>query len=88
MTLKTLIAAAFLVLLTACAGGEKITVQGSTLVVPQSLQECAGKPVKPKGGYTQKDVAKYITKLSAAHSDCALDLKALNKLVASSRKKK
>lgn len=86
MNLKTLSVILMIPILAACAGKERIVVEGITYNVPESLQTCAPKPKKPSGGYTQRDVAKYISRLSAAHSDCAEDLAAVNSLVNNANK--
>lgn len=80
----------FAVLLTACAGNNPpltptIQVQLRSVEVPVSLRHCLTSPAKPKGEYTQRDVALYIVKLNASRNDCAYRLSAVDKLLINNR---
>lgn len=85
--MKYIFAVASMVALSACSGGPKIVVEGIPVRVPPDLKECASKPAKPTGDFTQKDVARLLKRYEAAHADCKEDLKALNEVVGTHNKK-
>lgn len=54
-------------LLAGCSRVERVPIAPE---VSPALLVCADAPAKPTGSYTQKDVARFVTKLGAAHQDC------------------
>ncbi len=55
--------------------------------VPADLLDCAVRPDKPFGQFTQKDVSRYLVKLEDAHADCKGNLGAVKKIVTEFKQK-
>lgn len=55
--------------------------------VPADILDCAVRPDKPFGQFTQKDVSRYLVKLEDAHADCKGNLGAVKKIVTEFKKK-
>ena len=55
--------------------------------VPPDLLDCAVRPDKPFGQFTQKDVSRYLVKLEDAHADCKGNLSAVTKIVTEFKQK-
>ena len=55
--------------------------------VPADLLDCAVRPDKPFGQFTQKDVARYLVKVEDAHADCKGNLGAVKKIITEFKKK-
>ena len=58
-----------------------------SLDVPADLLDCAVRPDKPFGQFTQKDVSRYLVKLEDAHADCKGNLGAVKKIVTEFKQK-
>jgi hypothetical protein len=65
-------------LLGACSQGPRLVITTVPFNQSPALKSCAPAPRPPSGTYTQKDVAKYVAYLKAAHLDCKENLAALN----------
>ena len=66
------------ILLTACTGFPKTQIKVIRPEVPASLRTCESAPAYPGDSITQKDMAKWITRLWYAHADCESKLASLN----------
>ena len=67
--------AALLVVFTASCGSKHVV---RLAPIPDALTTCQNAPQKPKGDYTQRDVAGYVTDLHYAWQDCHGKVRALN----------
>lgn len=63
-----------IIFLGACSTSHPPTLEAPQFNYSQNAATCASKPPKPVGDYTQKDVAIYIERWSAAFKDCKLSL--------------
>lgn len=61
-----------------CSQSPRLVITTIPFNESPALKTCAPAPKPPSGVYTQKDVAKYVAYLKAAHIDCKDDLAALN----------
>lgn len=79
---------ALLLVLTACSTTQ-VNRNVSVIApdVPPDLLDCAVRPDKPLGQFTQKDVARYLVKLEGAHEDCKGNLGAVKKILNEFKKK-
>lgn len=73
-------------LLSGC-GSTTNTIVADGPKIPKSLLECSVEPKKPKGEFTQREVAVYILRLQAALRDCKGDLRSIRKILKSYEKK-
>ncbi len=71
-------------LLSASACGAHVQIQPTSFVgytIPEPLLVCSKAPAKLTGTFTQKDVAVYIVKLTAAYSDCFGNVESIRNII-------